>query len=296
MRECVNKGPVAEWGGAVDFSTNGASRLWQCLPGNGKLEQFTNPDPFVDLMGCCEMTAACNTTMTAARTCATEGCIPACVKTQAQSYMNCIVGKSRERVCNFAGLCVGQLTGSDTFDFVDILSDGADSVTGADCSPMEPFVDDICDISNRCCKGCNSNMGSLASCLVNELLLPNSMSGGAVSCQISTPVNGACAITGAAPISAGRDGGGRLSEDLNLADTVDIDDCEEALTFSYIVHNVSYAVDEFMTCIGKKTGQVLADAELEDTSNSTMGSSATTVFGSALVVLSSLVIASSLLY
>jgi hypothetical protein len=280
--------PVAEWGGAVDFATNGASRLWQCLPGNGKLPQFTNPDPLIDLMGCCEMSSACNATMMEARTCSQNSCIPSCIKTEAQSYMNCIVSKSKAKVCNFAGLCVGQFTGNDAFDFTDVLTEAADEVTTSDCSPMNAFVDDVCDISNRCCDECNTDMSSLVSCLVNDFLLPLSSTGGAVQCQISTPVGGTCAITGASAVAVGRGSNREMENDTD--ETVlggsNITDCEQLLTFSYMVHNETYAVDQFVTCIGKKVGRVIAESETNNDTTTSNGqvSSAVTVYGAALLL------------
>lgn len=298
LRECVNKNPVAEWGGAVDFATNGASRLWQCLPGNGKLPEFTNPDPLVDLMGCCEMSAACNATMMDARTCSKNSCMPSCIKTEAQSYMNCIVSKSKANVCRFAGLCVGQFTGNDAFDFADVLADAADQVTATDCSPMDAFVDSACDISNRCCDDCNTDMSSLVSCLVNDFLLPLSSSGGAVECQISSPVGGTCAVTGASAVAVGR-GAGRQME--NQTDEIalegaDISECEDVLTFSFMVHNESYAVDQFVSCIGKKVGHIIAESETNNdtTPSNEEVSSAVTVYGSALLIVSTMLTALTL--
>ncbi|KAG7356823.1 hypothetical protein IV203_001509 [Nitzschia inconspicua] len=322
LRECVNKGPVAEWGGAVDFQTNGASRLWQCLPGNGKLPQFTNPDPLTDLMGCCEMTAACNQTMIDAQTCSKNNCLPPCIKRSAQRYTNCIVRQSQARVCNFAGLCVGQLTGNDAFDFAQTLSGAADRVTETSCSPLDSFVDGICGISDRCCDDCNANMATLASCLVNRLLLPNSNSGGSVACQISTPVGEACAITGASAVSVGRvtDNGDmqnnsqvdNLFPDENSAqvdslfpdeeeevvalDDADISECEEVLTFTFLVHNETHAVDQFMSCMGKKVGQIIAKSEtMDDTTPSQVeASSPVSLYGSMALFISSLLAALAL--
>jgi hypothetical protein len=288
-------GPVAEWGGAVDFATNGASRLWQCLPGNGKLPQYTNPDPLIDLMGCCEMSAECNTTMLAARTCSQTDCLPSCIKPQAQKYMNCIVGKSQERVCNFAGLCVGQLTGNDAFDFASTLAAPANQVTATDCSPLDAFVDGVCDISDRCCDECNADMASLTSCLVNELLLKFSNTAGTVACQISTPTDGTCAITGASAVVVARSGDvvpaeSSETEVAAVTDDADVSDCEEVLTFNFMVHNESYAVDQFMTCMGKKVGQIIAESETNNDTTPTNGnvSSAVTVFGSAALAFSTM--------
>jgi hypothetical protein len=289
---------VAEWGGAVDFATNGASRLWQCLPGNGKLPQFTNPDPLIDLMGCCEMSAACNTTMMEARTCSRNSCMPSCIKTEAQSYMNCIVSKSKAKVCNFAGLCVGQFTGNDAFDFADVLAEAADQVTASDCSPMDAFVDGVCDISNRCCDECNADMSSLTSCLVNDFLLPLSSTGGAVQCQISTPVGGTCAITGASAVAVGRGSDLEMENvtEENVLAGADITGCEEVLTFSFMVHNETYAVDQFVSCIGKKVGQVIAESETNNdtTPSNEEVSSSVTVYGSVLLVVSTMLAALTL--
>ena len=57
LRECVNKDPIPEYGGAYNFATNGASLLWQCMPDNGRTTVFSY-DPLLDLMACCDMSAS----------------------------------------------------------------------------------------------------------------------------------------------------------------------------------------------------------------------------------------------
>lgn len=251
------------------------------------------------------MSSSCNETMLAARTCSKSGCLPGCIKNSARRYMNCIVRASKSNTCRFAGLCVGQLTGNDAFDFATNLAGPADEVTSRDCSPLNGFVDGVCDISDRCCDTCNARMGALANCLVNRLLLPNSATGGAVTCQISTPVGDTCGITGSSAVAVGRSTDAVSTETpedesdeeevLPIDDDADISECEELLSFNFLVHNASHAVDEFMKCIGKQVGRVIVQSEEENngtTANSEKDSAAAVcVFGTSVAFLFSSLLA-----
>jgi hypothetical protein len=295
--------PVPAWGGKFDFATNGASRLWQCLPENGKTKVFDAANPLNDLVQCCEMSAACKQTFKDARQCSQSGCIKPCMKQSAKSYMGCLIDQvdAQPPVCRFASLCVGQLTGNDSFDFAKTLAQDTNGVTASSCSSMSGFVDGLCEISDSCCPQCNAQMLGLVDCLVNDFLLPASTSAGSVTCDIALPFGQPCQISGASSTAIGRSSEPTEETETtvveetettsNVVEGVDISDCEEGLTLDFIVHNETHAADKFITCIGKKVGQVLSEAEGENVDNSepvSAASSATFVLFGGVMLASSL--------
>ena len=229
--------------------------------------------------------------------------IRACVKNHAKQYLGCILNESNKNIaagqdfsvgCQFSSLCVGQLTGSDTFDFAATLAQDANRASVTECSSMDGFVDGICEISDRCCDQCNLWMARLSQCLVNHLILPASEADPGTQCDIRAPVQGGnvgqCRVTGlAGPTATGRSSATEeetASEEFDV-EGVDISDCEERLTLEFIVNNATQAADGFMQCIGKKMGKVLTEAEGENASNPEPPASATTatlmLFGTAMV-------------
>lgn len=289
--------PVPAWGGKYDFATNGGSRLFQCLPGNGKTKVFDATNKLNDLAQCCEMSDACKQTFSDARQCAQTGCINRCMKRRARNYMGCLIRQvnANPPVCQFASLCVGQLTGNDSFDFAKTLAQDTNAVTAASCDPMDGFVDGLCDISNSCCPSCNTPMLRLVDCLVNDFLLPASTTGGSVTCDLALPFGQPCQISGASGTSVARTSGTfeetETEETYTDVEGVDISDCEEDLTLDFIVHNETYAADGFISCIGKKVGQVLSEAEGENVDNPEPTSAANSA---TFVLLCSVMVASSL--
>jgi hypothetical protein len=217
------------------------------------------------------MNASCSQTMLDARTCAnsTDGsggpsCIPPCIKRTARQYLGCIQTKARADVCKFAGFgCVGQLVGDKSYDFLDVLQAGAEQVTRTDCSPLEDFVNGICGVSQRCCSQCNARMGVLASCLVNQFVLPLNFNAQGTTCEVLSEGNEQCSL-GDAVTAIGRSSANMDGDDSDVTydlQGVNVDDCSDDLTMNFVVHNESYAVDQFMECIGKKMGEIIA---LED--------------------------------
>ncbi|KAL3906669.1 MAG: hypothetical protein SGILL_009178 [Bacillariaceae sp.] len=243
------------------------------------------------------MNTTCQQTFADAKTCASQNgddggrCIHPCLRNRSNAYMNCLIRKADSNACQFAGLCVGQLTGNDSFEFASTLAEDADGVTSDSCASMDGFVDGLCGISDRCCDDCNAQMGNLAGCIVNNLLLPESSTAGSVTCPVSTPNNGPCGIGGASAVAVARGGGRKLQDDdedmeVELEGDVDLSDCEEALSLDFIVHNETFAAEQYIQCLGKKVGQVLSEA---DNVSSTVGDSAANsatimLFGTVMAV------------
>mmetsp|Transcript_21115 Transcript_21115/g.39438 ORF Transcript_21115/g.39438 Transcript_21115/m.39438 type:complete len:347 (-) Transcript_21115:1700-2740(-) len=303
LRVCISEDPVEAWGGFHNFETNGASRLWQCL--DDQKTQVFDADPLVDLTMCCNMTSTCVDTMMDARSCATDpnGFIPSCIKSTSDNYLRCIQEEARSNVCRFSGLCVGMLLGNNTdgnpaFDFGDMLRLAANEVTATDCTPLEGFVDGICDVSKSCCRQCNTEMGLMANCLVNDFVLPLSVSGGTVQCSVSIPANGNAPCTLGGPVAVARSANLEDEDEAQMSEEtlegVDTTECQEHLALDFIVHNETFAVDQFMACIGKKMGEIYAKEEPSDAGvTKDDGSSATSVFGtfSLVVTMASVLVA-----
>jgi hypothetical protein len=217
----------------------------------------------------------------------------------------CIQEKARDKTCEYAGFgCVGQLLGNDAngqpaFDFQNTLAVAATTLneTGS-CSALDGFVDGVCDVSNRCCPNCNSEMAGLTDCLVNDFVLPLFVMDPAANCEIVTGASGTCEIGATALVTRSAnldktstiDTTSTTTTTSNVLDGVDVSECEEGMAFDFIVHNQTYAVDQFMGCIGKKMGEVYAQVESEDGTQPEGTSSANSVFGTFALATSMLLV------
>jgi hypothetical protein len=41
-----------------------------------------------------------------------------------------------------------------------------------DCSLLEQFVNEVCDVGEDCCKKCNNELGVVVDCLINNVVVP----------------------------------------------------------------------------------------------------------------------------
>jgi hypothetical protein len=260
--------------------------------------KFDEDNKLNDLVQCCEMNSTCKETMVAAKKCATppsdpsdDSCIPSCIKRTAANYLGCLQTKARDDVCKFAGFgCVGQLVGDEKYDFNAVLAD-AKQVTPTDCSPLDGFVNGVCDVSQRCCSQCNAQMGLLANCLVNRFILPlNTVSNGGTTCEVLSQGNAQCSLGD--PVTAVGRSADNVSDATYDLEGVEIDDCSEDLSMNFVVHNETYAVDQFMECIGKKMGEIIAlEEQQQGQDNADGASSANIVFGTFSLAVSTMLVA-----
>jgi len=239
------------------------------------------------LKKCCKMNDECKDSMDGAGTCLTDQ-LPT-VKSTSQDYLNCIYQASKpEGGCTFAGFCVNVFTGGfgvigcqNNFD-VGNTGDLFDLTRAANsCDDMDALYFNACDTA-ICCKQCQGLIADVVSAVTNKLLFPayNTELGNSETCDTKC-TDVLSASPSAAPAVRKLEG-----ESSTTATTTSAEDnaevvelateCNDGLKLDIVVYNQTYAVDNFFECLGKKVGQIVANADTDamtTSSSSSIGSS-----------------------
>jgi len=237
------------------------------------------------LKKCCGMNDECKISMDGAGTCLTDQ-LPT-VKSTSQDYLNCIYQASKpEGGCTFAGFCVNVFTGgfgvSDSTNNFDVTGDLAVLTrTANSCDDMSSLYLNACDTA-ICCKQCQGLIADVVSAVTNKLLFPayNTELGNSETCDTKC-TDVLSASPSAAPAVRKLEG-----ESSTTATTTSAEDnaevvelateCNDGLKLDIVVYNQTYAVDNFFECLGKKVGQIVANADTDamtTSSSSSIGSS-----------------------
>lgn len=229
------------------------------------------------LEDCCGMIPECKISMAGAGSCLTSQ-LPT-VKSTSQDYLGCIYKASRTigaGGCSFAGFCVNAFTGgfgvsgsTNNFD-VGKTGDLAALTRGANsCDDMTSLYLNACD-NAKCCTECQAKIAEVVSAVTNELLLPayNKALGNAEKCDtlcddvLSASPSAAPAIRKLEGESSTTVTTSTSAED--NAEVVELaTECNDGLKLDIVVYNQTYAVDNFFECLGKKVGQIVANADTD---------------------------------
>ena len=216
------------------------------------------------------MNDECKDSMDGAGTCLTDQ-LPT-VKLTSQDYLNCIYQASKpEGGCTFAGFCVNVFTGgfgvSDSTNNFDVTGDLAVLTrTANSCDDMSSLYLNACDTA-ICCKQCQGLIADVVSAVTNELLFP------AYKPDITETCNTKCTDVLSASPSAAPAVRKLEGESSTTATTTSAEDnaevvelateCNDGLKLDIVVYNQTYAVDNFFECLGKKVGQIVANADTD---------------------------------
>merc|ERR1711865_23329 len=242
---------------------------------------------------CCGMNDECKASMDGAGTCLTDQ-LPT-VKSTSQDYLNCIYQASKpDGGCTFAGFCVNVFTGgfgvsgmSNNFDVGNTGDLAALTRTAKSCNDMNDFYINACDTA-ICCDKCQGLIADVVSAVTNELLFP------AYKPDITETCNTQCTdVLSASPSAAPavRKLEGESSTTATTTSTEDnaevvllATECNDGLKLDIVVYNQTYAVDNFFECLGKKVGQIVANADTD----ATIASSSSSISSSMMLVMSAI--------
>jgi len=271
VKQCVN---------ALPTDTVYGSLLIECINQNDVASLTYDGTALEE---CCGMNDECKISMDGAGTCLTDQ-LPT-VKSTSQDYLNCIYQASKpEGGCTFAGFCVNVFTGgfgvSDSTNNFDVTGDLAVLTrTANSCDDMSSLYLNACDTA-ICCKQCQGLIADVVSAVTNELLFP------AYKPDITETCNTKCTDVLSASPSAAPAVRKLEGESSTTATTTSAEDnaevvelateCNDGLKLDIVVYNQTYAVDNFFECLGKKVGQIVANADTDamtTSSSSSIGSS-----------------------
>jgi energy-coupling factor transporter ATP-binding protein EcfA2 len=169
LRECSNK------------EYNGNSLLAECLTDDNDLDDVTS---IGDLVDCCQFERDCDNTLRDVQECLT-GCLDTCIKDDAAQYLTCMKENTGSGGCELSK-CLDsflsedtedQITSTGSSDIFDLrgISDAVATISEddvADCELLKNFVETTCDIGRSCCDRCDSELGAVVGCLINDIVIP----------------------------------------------------------------------------------------------------------------------------
>lgn len=263
-------------------STNVAANLESCC------EMSNSPDPY---------DADCDGSLIDADECLTGALEP--VKTSSMAYMSCLAKNYRDGVCPWSSFCLGLLTdgygtGGET-DFglgADMYL--ANKTQAADtCDDLDFFGNTTCTELKGCCPACVDKIADVVNAVVDNILIP-----------VYAPDNsnlGVCAenktcayyTTGTTSrqldLVVDADGGYVLTVEDQAYMTELTTECTNGINEDIIyLGNEMQAADNFMECMGKKTGKMMAhldtEAQIEATASSSASLSAVSFVSTTAVV------------
>jgi len=217
------------------------------------------------------MNDECEASMDGAGTCLTDQ-LPT-VKSTSQDYLTCIYQAKLDGGCNFAEFCVNVFTGGfgvigcqNNFD-VGNTGDLFDLTRAANsCDDMNALYFNACDTA-ICCKQCQGLIADVVSAVTNKLLFP------AYKPDITETCNTKCtdvlsASPSAAPAVRKLEGeSSTTATSTSAEDNAEVvelaTECNDGLKRDIVVYNQTYAVDNFFECLGKKVGQIVANADTD---------------------------------
>jgi hypothetical protein len=309
LRECHN----AEY---RDPNTNvllESSLLAACLDNSGDFS-VESIDSLVD---CCDFSGKdCEDDLEEVQDCL-GACLDVCLRDIAVEYVDCIRDETGSRKCELSECLDGLLgddieedagigSGSGSGDIFDVrnIANTIDSIEEDDlddCSLLEDFVDTICDIGDSCCDRCQSDLGTLIDCLVNDIVIPFvaiERNETIRSCPIDTDK---CELDKKAIREQRKQNNRALTkEEEELFDralklpkrnegmfnkrnlkreatmknserrrldktnsTALIEACENKMRMNIIAHNITHATNKYMECVSTSAIQIMIDVDEE---------------------------------
>ena len=231
------------------------------------------------------MNDECKISMDGAGTCLTDQ-LPT-VKSTSQDYLTCIYQSKLDGGCNFAEFCVNVFTGGfgvigcqNNFD-VGNTGDLFDLTRAANsCDDMNALYFNACDTA-ICCKQCQGLIADVVSAVTNELLFPTYNFNNITETCDTQCTDVLSASPSAAPAVRKLEGeSSTTATSTSAEDNAEVvelaTECNDGLKLDIVVYNQTYAVDNFFECLGKKVGQIVANADTDamtTSSSSSIGSS-----------------------
>mmetsp|Transcript_7248 Transcript_7248/g.11113 ORF Transcript_7248/g.11113 Transcript_7248/m.11113 type:complete len:362 (-) Transcript_7248:116-1201(-) len=157
------------------------SRLSECLRDNGDFGDVTSLD---DLSQCCNFDRGCENDLGDVQDCLGD-CLDICLQEDAEEYLECVRQETGTRGCELTA-CLNGFLSNDIEDDINFAGSGdifdlrsiSNAVAGfseddlENCLLIKDFVDTTCDIGRSCCDRCDSELGAMVGCIVNDVVIP----------------------------------------------------------------------------------------------------------------------------
>lgn len=246
------------------------------------------------LESCCNMNSyndtACGTSMQEAESCLTNDL--SIVQEKSAEYLTCIYDKYTNNECPLANWCVSLLTGGHEVGSMNDFGVGNESnlaelsYSSETCDDMNVFGSNACSVVSGCCDTCADKIAGVVNAVIDDLLLP------AYSNLTDCAGNKTCAdyTTSAARQLDIADGSVVGPTTIGAANSVDVtglaSECNGDLIDEIVLYNETYAANNFLECLYKKTGKIAAETDSiaqKESSSILFSSGATSMALSAIV-------------
>eukprot|EP00339_Tiarina_fusa_P022542 CAMPEP_0117040888 /NCGR_PEP_ID=MMETSP0472-20121206/28590_1 /TAXON_ID=693140 ORGANISM="Tiarina fusus, Strain LIS" /NCGR_SAMPLE_ID=MMETSP0472 /ASSEMBLY_ACC=CAM_ASM_000603 /LENGTH=366 /DNA_ID=CAMNT_0004751751 /DNA_START=106 /DNA_END=1206 /DNA_ORIENTATION=+ len=311
LRECNNQILTNSDGDTV-------SLLSECLRDNGDFGDVTQ---LSDLSDCCDFDRGCENDLGGVQDCLTD-CLDTCIQDDADAYLQCVRTETGSRGCELTACLDGflsddieddlSLAGSeDIFDIRSIANTvsqiSEDDV--ADCELLRDFIETTCDLGRSCCDRCDSELGAMVGCLINDIVIPfiaietnttiakcpideqdcelgrtDSRKASAVTPEEAELFNKAVNLPKGGTSKAGTTkrntkreaivAGAKKRRLEGSTTDEEIAACESQMRLDIVASNMTHATNKYMECI---TGAAIMSLEDEETDDSEGGSAASAV-------------------
>jgi len=253
------------------------------------LSECLGMNDYSTLDTCCQMDTECASTWSTSSTCMTQTLTQ--IMEKSIDYIQCI----RE-----PGVCTGGDTDTCLTSLTSALQGGTDieemASSATTCSDMDPLLTETCTTATGCCPACSSLVAGVVEAVTNDLLLPvyNRMDPVLTCPDMTCAVDEDGSSTTPVVVTTTPETETSSSTDTDTDEGVDLaTECNTILAQNIVLHNESYAVDSFFTCLTKTTGTVMSTADDVEGNGNGGGeeedsSSSSSFFGNSLMTSSSL--------
>lgn len=215
---------------------------------------------------CCSMSGTCTSSMSDADDCLKAQL--ANVRSAANNYLGCIYTRRQNLSCPWATFCVNLLTGaagtgaSSDFSVASGSRLATMTANATTCDDMSLFGEDACSTVAGCCEPCADDIAAVVNAVTNDILIPayggdNAPSSCSGTCADFTSRVRQLESTGEEPVAAAQvvdpDQLTRVSEMSQ--------ECTDSLATDIAAYNHTVAVENFLPCLYKKMGKIMAETE-----------------------------------
>lgn len=180
------------------------------------------------------------------------GCINNCMIETAGQWLVCMRDNGDEGSCSRQECLDGYLDDlpedldlanePDIFDLETVLKlvEKIETEDLEDCSLLDEFVTETCDVGNDCCDRCQEELGLTVDCLLNDIVIPFA------SGQLNTTITECPIDTERCRAEFRRE---LVERETDVESQEEATQCQRKMEANILAHNMSYAANQFMQCI-----------------------------------------------
>jgi len=290
LSECASKIDTAQaclYGcgcDTLDINNIDVNKLQHCISPSQQI--IPNSTFFQQLDGCC----GCNTTLTEAGNCLKNEDEFEDIKTKSLVYLTCIYTENSpdgDNGCGKPELCANILAGGYNQGYqndfgLNGLIQGVSNATSCEDENLLEFVYDACEVVSGCCEPCASDMAGVANAVLKSFIFPTN------SNLFGCAANTTCVNSTARQLEITDDSSLVGPTSINVENSLYVerlaDECSDGLVEEIVLYNETYAANNFLTCLYKKMGKIVAETD-STTLESEQSSSISFFFGATSTVL-----------